>query len=72
MAECAARYGSGIEGVLAEGIEALISVNKLRGTDFFVDAIGAPKCGNRSVLVENSLYRLKFQTTKRLGTPVQP
>ena len=49
MEDCATRYGSGIEGVLAEGIEALISAEKLRGTDFCVGAIGAPKSGNRSV-----------------------
>ena len=41
MEDCATRYGSGIEGVLAEGIEALISAEKLRGTDFCVGAIDA-------------------------------
>ena len=41
MAECANRHGSEIAGVPAEGIEALISAEKLRGTDFCVGAIGA-------------------------------
>ena len=49
MAECANRYGSEIAGVPAEGIETLISVEKLRGTDFWVGAIDAPKSGNTSV-----------------------
>ena len=49
MEDCATRYGSGIEGVLAEGIEALISAEKLRGTGLRLGAIGAPKSGNRSV-----------------------
>ena len=42
MAECATRYGSGIERVLAEGIEVLISAEKLRGTDLCLGEIGAP------------------------------
>ena len=41
MAECASRHGSEIAGVLPECIEALISAEKLRGTDFCVGAIGA-------------------------------
>ena len=41
MAECATRYGSGIERVLAEGIEVLISAEKLRGTDLCLGEIGA-------------------------------
>ena len=41
MADCAARYGSGIERVLAEGIEVLISAEKLRGTDLCLGEIGA-------------------------------
>ena len=41
MAECATRYGSGIERVLAEGIEVLISAEKLRGTDLDLGEIGA-------------------------------
>ena len=49
MAECAARYGSGIEGVLAEGIEALISAEKLRGTDFCVGAIDATTSGQTRI-----------------------
>ena len=46
MAECANRHGSGIEAVPAEGVEALISVEKLRGTDFCVGAIDATTCGH--------------------------
>ena len=57
MEACATRHGSVIEEVSGTGIEALISVEKLRGTDFCLGAIGAPKSGNPSVLVENSLYR---------------
>ena len=41
MAECATRYGSGIERVLAEGIEVLISAEKLRGTNLCLGEIGA-------------------------------
>ena len=41
MAECATRYGSGIERVLAEGIGVLISAEKLRGTDLDLGEIGA-------------------------------
>ena len=44
MAECANRYGSEIAGVPAEGTETLISVEKLRGTDFCVGAIDAATC----------------------------
>ena len=60
MEGCGSRHGSvivDIEEVPGTGIEALISVEKLRGTDFSLSAIGAPKSGNPSVLVENSLYR---------------
>ena len=46
MAECANRYGSEIAGVPAEGIETLISVEKLRGTDFCVGAIDATTYGH--------------------------
>ena len=49
MAECANRYGSEIAGVPAEGIETLISVEKLRGTDFWVGAIDATTCGHRCI-----------------------
>ena len=43
MAECANRHGSEIAdvNVFPERIEALISAEKLRGTDFCVGAIGA-------------------------------
>ena len=41
MEQCATYHGSGIEEVLAKRIEALISVEKLRGTDFCVGAIDA-------------------------------
>ena len=70
MEDCATRYGSGIEGVLAEGIEALISAEKLRGTDFWVGAIDATTLTITAISVENSLYRLKFETVRNL--PVGP
>ena len=41
MADCANRHGSEIAGVRPEGIEVLISAEKLRGTDFCVGAIDA-------------------------------
>ena len=41
MAKCATRYGSGIEGVLADGIEVLISAEKLRGTHLCLGEIDA-------------------------------
>ena len=41
MTKCDARNGSGIERVLAEGIEVLISAEKLRGTDLCLGEIGA-------------------------------
>ena len=49
MAECANRYGSEIAGVPAEGTETLISVEKLRGTDFCVGAIDAATCGHTRI-----------------------
>ena len=45
MEACGSRYGSVIEEVSGTGIEALISVEKLRGTDLCLGAIGAPKSG---------------------------
>ena len=42
MAECATRYGSGIERVLAEGIEVVISAEKLWGTHLCLGEIDAP------------------------------
>ena len=44
MTDCATRNGStcGIEGVQAEGIEVLISAEKLRGTHLCLGEIGAP------------------------------
>ena len=42
MVACEFRNGSGIERVLAEGIEVLISAEKLRGTHLCLDEIGAP------------------------------
>ena len=41
MEACAARYSSVIEDVLREGIGALISAEKLRGTDFYLGPLGA-------------------------------
>ena len=41
MVACEFRNGSGIERVLAEGIEVLISAEKLRGTDLCLGEIGA-------------------------------
>ena len=61
MEQCATHHGSGIEEVLAKCIEALNSVEKLRGTAFCLGAIGAPSSGNTPVLTENSLYGLKFR-----------
>ena len=45
MEACGSRYGSVIEEVSGTGIEALISAEKLRGTDLCLGAIGAPKSG---------------------------
>ena len=71
MAECAARYGFIIEGVLAEGIEALISAEKLRGTEFCVGAIDATRWRHPRFLIENSVYRLKFQMVRNpCGAPM--
>ena len=70
MEDCGTHHGSVIEEVSGTGIEALISVEKLRGTDLCLGLLGASKSGNRSVLVENSLYRLKFQTVRSF--PVGP
>ena len=50
MAECATRYGSGIERVLAEGIEVLISAEKLRGTDLCLGEIGATARPTHTIL----------------------
>ena len=41
MEACAARYGSVIEEVSGTGIEALISAEKLRGTDLCLGPLGA-------------------------------
>ena len=41
MPDCGNRHGSEIAGVRPEGIEVLISAEKLRGTDFCVGAIDA-------------------------------
>ena len=65
MEHCRSHHGSGIGEVLGEGIEALISVEKLRGTDLCLGAIGAQKSGSTPVLAENSLYRLRFQMTRK-------
>ena len=70
MEACATHHGSVIEEVSGTGIEALISAEKLRGTDLCLGAIGAPKSGKTPVLVENSLYRLRFQTVRSF--PVGP
>ena len=70
MEACAARYGSVIEEVSGTGIEALISVEKLRGTDLCLGPLGARMRRHPSVLVENSLYRLMFQTVRSF--PVGP
>ena len=61
MEQCATYHGSGIEEVLAKRTEALISVEKLRGTDFCLGAIGARSRRQTPILVENSLYRLGFR-----------
>ena len=48
MEDCATHHGFGIEQVFVRCIEALISVEKLRGTDLWLGVLGAPKIGNRS------------------------
>ena len=71
MEDCGTHNGSAIEEVSGTGpIEALISGEKLRGTDLSLGQIGARKSGQTPVLVENSLYRLMFQTVEfPCGTP---
>ena len=69
MEACATRHGSVIEEVSGTGIEALISAEKHRGTDLCLGQIGARKSGQTPVSVENSLYRLMFQTARSF--PVQ-
>ena len=64
MEACGSRYGSVIEEVSGTGIEALISAEKLRGTDLCLGQIGARKSGKTPVWVENSLYRLGLQTVR--------
>ena len=71
MAECANRHGSEIAGVFPEDIEVLISAEKLRGTDFCVGAIDATRWRHPRFLIENSLYRLKFQMVRNpCGAPM--
>ena len=70
MEDCSTHHGSVIEEVSGTGIEALISVEKLRGTDLCLGQIDAPMWRKTPVLVENSLYRLKFQTVRSF--PVGP
>ena len=41
MEACGSRYGSVIEEVSGTGIEALISAEKLRGTDLYLGPLGA-------------------------------
>ena len=64
MEDCATHHGSVIEEVSTEGIKALISAEKLRGTDLCLGPTGARTRRNPPVLVENSLYRLRFQTVR--------
>ena len=68
--DCATHHGSGIEEVFVRCIEALISAEKLRGTDLCLGPLGAWKSGKTSVMVENSLYRLRFQMVRSF--PVGP
>ena len=70
MEACGSRYGSVIEEVSGTGIEALISAEKLRGTDLCLGPLGARMRRKTPVLVENSLYRLRFQTVRSF--PVGP
>ena len=70
MEDCATHHGSGIEEAFVRCIKALISVEKLRGTDLWLALPGAPKSGKTPALVENSLYRLRFQTVRSF--PVGP
>ena len=70
MEDCATHHGSVIEEVSGTGIEALISAEKLRGTDLCLGQIAARKSGHTPVLVDNSLYRLMFQTVRDLPVAV--
>ena len=70
MEDCGTHHGSLIEEVPGTGIEALISVEKLRGTDLCLGQIGARMRRHPPVLVENSLYSLRFQTVRSF--PVGP
>ena len=58
MVECEFRNGSGIERVLAEGIEVLISAEKLRGTDFCVGAIDATTSGQTQCHINPLRHRM--------------
>ena len=49
MAECGNRHGSEIAGVRPEGIEVLISAEKLRGKDYCVGAIDATTWRNTRI-----------------------
>ena len=70
MEDCATHHGSAIEEVSTEGIKALISAEKLRGTDLCLGPTGARMWRLTPVLVENALYRLMFQTVRSF--PVGP
>ena len=70
MEDCGTHHGSVIEEVSGTGIEALISAEKLRGTDLCLGPTGARMRRQTPVLVENSLYRLRFQTVRSF--PVGP
>ena len=48
MEDWGTHRGSVIEEVSGTGIEALISAEKLRGTDLYLGPPGASKSGNRS------------------------
>ena len=56
MEDCGTHHGSVIEEVSGTGIEALISAEKLRGTDLCVGPTRARMRRKTPVLVENSLY----------------
>ena len=50
MVACEFRNGSDIERVLAEGIEVLISAEKLRGTDLWFGEIDATPWRHTTIL----------------------
>ena len=63
MEDFGTHHGSVIEEVSGTGIEALISVEKLRGTDFRLGAIGASKSGHGRVFGRKFLVSLQVEVS---------